>query len=197
MNKLEKRIKRFDEIVKEIENKGYVMNFQKIALTKINIISLIILLGSGCIFLFIDYLLYGSLNIDFSFQKYFIFLAGVIICLVIHEGIHGLTAMIVGKVSFCDLEFGMMKGNPYCYVCSQLSKQQYLCFSLMPTFILGICMAVIGIVLHHFWLILLAVFNLSGGAGDLCVSYQLITQDCEFVMDHPYEVGFVYFEKKK
>lgn len=197
MKKLEHRINKFNELVEAINNDGYKMNFQKLSLTKINIISFLLLVIGGCLFLLIDRSLNGPIDVDFSFQKYFIFLIFVVLCLVIHEGIHGLTAMIIGKVPFHCIEFGIMKGNPYCYICSWLSKSQYLFFSLMPAIILGIGIGILGIILHDFWIILLAVFNLAGGAGDLLVSYQLVHQDCKFVMDHPYEIGFVYFEKEK
>lgn len=197
MNKLDMRKDKFDGIVHHINEKGYVMKFQPLSMKKINIIAFILLLGYGALLILIDILFYGSLNINFSFQKYWIFLAIVIACLVVHEGIHALTAMIVGKVPFRDIEFGMIKGNPYCYVCAQLSKQHYFLFSLMPTIFLGIILGIIGLILHDFWIILLASFNFSSGAGDLCVSYQLWKQDCEFVMDHPSKIGFVYFEKAK
>ncbi len=196
MDRLEKRKEIFNHIVEDIEKTGYVMKHNKIDLMKMNIFSLILMIIYGSIVFSIQIFFHG-LTIDFTFQNYILFLMGLMVSIIVHEGIHALTAHIVSKVPFHQIEFGIMKGNPYCYVCAKVTKKQYLFFVLMPTIVLGIGMSIIGLLMSNFWVLLLAILNFASGAGDICVAYQLVNQECEFVIDHPTDVGYVYFEKKE
>ena len=71
----------------------------------------------------------------------------------------------------------------------------------MPTLVLGVLIAVVGILTNSFWVILLSVFNIWGGGGDFNIIIRLLRYNTKgkdvIFMDHPTEVGLVAFEKEK
>ncbi len=73
--------------------------------------------------------------------------------------------------------------------------------SVMPTLVLGVLIAVVGILTNSFWVILLSVFNIWGGGGDFNIIIRLLRYNTKgkdvIFMDHPTEVGLVAFEKEK
>ncbi len=69
----------------------------------------------------------------------------------------------------------------------------------MPTLVLGGAVAVIGVLTNQFLLLFLAEIMIFSGGGDFLIILKILlyrTDKKEILYcDHPYECGFVVFEK--
>ena len=126
----------------------------------------------------------------------------LMLCLVIlHELIHGITWGIFAKNHFHSIDFGIIWSSltPYCTCSEPLKKLEYLLGTAMPTLILGGGVAVIAVMADQFLLFLLAEVMILSGGGDFLIILKILlyrTDKKESVYcDHPYEIGFVVFEK--
>ena len=69
----------------------------------------------------------------------------------------------------------------------------------MPTLVLGAGLTIAAAALHQNWLFLLAEIMILGGGGDFLILLRLFryrpSSPDVLCLDHPYECGFVAFEK--
>ena len=72
---------------------------------------------------------------------------------------------------------------------------------MMPMTILGVVLGIISIFVGYFPLLMVALIQTIGGAGDILISAMLLmrkTKDKDVVLlDHPTKIGLVAFEKEK
>ena len=78
-----------------------------------------------------------------------IFVIAILLLVVVHELIHGITWSVFTEHHFGDIEFGFMKEylTPYCTCKCPLSKGKYIIGALMPLIILGIIPMAAGIIM--------------------------------------------------
>ena len=86
-----------------------------------------------------------------------------------------------------------------CTCNAPLKRWQYVLGAAMPTLVLGIGLTAAAAVLHQNALFLLAEIMILGGGGDCLIilhmlRYRPAAPDV-LCLDHPYECGFVAFEK--
>ena len=138
---------------------------------------------------------------------YFAVLAGIIavtlVLTVLHEKIHGWFWTIGAENGAKDIEFGFQKETltPYCTCTSPLSKSIYILGSMMPMTILGVILGVVSIFVGFFPLLVVAIIQIIGGAGDILISVMLLMRKTKgkdvVLLDHPTKIGLVSFEKEK
>ncbi len=132
----------------------------------------------------------------------FMYLAAIIILIVLHELLHGITWAVFAKNHFRSIDFGVSWKmiTPYCTCSEPLKKWQYLLGSAMPTLILGYGLTAVAAACSSFPLLVLAVLMIFGGGGDIFIILKMLmfVPEAEDVVyyDHPYECGVVAFIKK-
>lgn len=138
---------------------------------------------------------------------YFAALAGIIVVTlvltILHEKIHGWFWTIGAENGAKDIEFGFQKETltPYCTCTSPLSKSIYILGSMMPMTILGVILGVVSVFVGFFPLLVVAIIQIIGGAGDILISVMLLMRKTKgkdvVLLDHPTKIGLVSFEKEK
>ena len=204
-----KRQALFDENEKKLLAKGYKRHDLLISVLKANVVGLLLTLP------FIGLLIAGYIlrngvpNYDEVLMNnpglYFGVLGGIIavtlILSVVHEKIHGWFWSIGAENGSKDIEFGFQKENltPYCTCKSPLSKTIYILGSMMPMTILGIVLGIVAVFTGFLPLLIVAVLQTMGGAGDILISSMLLFYKTNgkdvILIDHPTKIGRVVFEK--
>ncbi len=126
----------------------------------------------------------------------------LILCLIIlHELIHGITWSFFAKNHFHSIDFGIIWSSisPYCTCSEPLKKWQYLLGTAMPAFVLGGGAAAAAVMTNQLLLFFLAEYMILSGGGDFLIILKSILYHTDkqeiLYCDHPYECGFVIFEK--
>ena len=120
---------------------------------------------------------------------------------ILHELIHGVTWGIFAMNHFHSIDFGIIWSSfsPYCTCSEPLKKWQYLLGTAMPTLVLGGGVAVVSVMANQLLLFFLAEFMIISGGGDFLIILKSMLYRTDkkenMYCDHPYECGFVVFEK--
>lgn len=153
-------------------------------------------------FAFWIYYKVNGFDLDCLSWGFFVVLLMLILCLsILHELIHGITWSIFAKNHFHSIDFGFIWSSfsPYCTCSEPLEKWQYLLGTAMPTLVLSGGAAVVSVMTNQLLLFILAEFMIISGGGDFLIIlksmlYHTDKQESVYC-DHPYECGFVVFEK--
>ena len=128
-----------------------------------------------------------------------VFFIGMVIGVVVHELIHGITWAIFAKRGWRSISFGVMWKllTPYCHCDEPLSKVGYMAGGLMPCIILGIIPSVVALFTGHLVVLLWGIFFIAGAAGDIWMIWLLSKEKAGcMVLDHPSEAGFYIMDKE-
>ncbi len=127
----------------------------------------------------------------------------LLVLIVLHEGIHGLTWGCFAPSRLRAIEFGVIWKAlmPYCTCAEPLTKRQYLLGCLMPTLVLGFGLSAAAAALGSPCLFSLSAIMILSGGGDVLIAWKLLLHrapDAEVrYLDHPYECGLVAFERPR
>lgn len=200
----EKELKRkddFEKINSEMQQKGYEMKNIIINTQQAKLLCLLITLPCIALAFWIYYNVNGF-NLDCLSLGFVAALIVLILCLtILHELIHGITWGIFAQNHFHSIDFGIIWSSfsPYCTCSEPLKKWQYLFGVAMPTLVLGGAVAVVSVMTNQLLLFFLAEYMILSGGGDFLIILKSMlyhTDRKESVYcDHPYEAGFVVFEK--
>ena len=130
-----------------------------------------------------------------------LFVITLVVLVVVHELIHGLTWSIFAQDHFKSIEFGFMKeyATPYCTCTVPLKKGAYIAGALMPLIILGIMPAVIAIFIGSFFLLAIGFVMIMAAGGDIMIVLKLLGYKSDaadvLIYDHPTQAGSVIFER--
>ena len=199
--KEQKRVKEFNEKSELLQSQGYIKKEVTVSVVTGNVMAFVIMLPPILVILFLFYLTGGSFYFP-TLPEYFILLALAIVSMPIHEFIHGITWGRFAENGMKDIEYGVIWEmiTPYCTCKAPLKKHEYILGSMMPAVVLGMVVAVVGICINSFFLVLLGCYNVFGGGGDFNIIFRLLRYKTEnkdvIFMDHPTELGFVAFEKE-
>lgn len=200
----QKRKEDFERICGEMEQKGYLKRDLTVGILQANVMAVIIMLP----FVVAAFGVYGIFNtagsVDFSFslRGILVFFAALLLLIVLHEVIHGLTWGIFAKGHRKAIAFGFIWRmlTPYCTCSEPLMKWQYVTGAVMPTLVLGFVPAGIAAVMGNFWLLALSAVMILSGGGDFFIVLKMLLHRHPHTevlyYDHPYECGVVAFEKK-
>ena len=200
----EKELKRkndFEKFNSEMQQKGYKMKNIIINTQQAKPLCLLIMLPFMALVFWIYYNVNGF-NLDCLSWGFLVVLLMLVLCLsILHELIHGITWSIFAKNHFHSIDFGFIWSSfsPYCTCSEPLKKWQYLLGTAMPTLVLGGGAAVVSVMTNQLLLFILAEFMIISGGGDFLIIlksmlYHTDKQESVYC-DHPYECGFVVFEK--
>ncbi|MBD0403711.1 DUF3267 domain-containing protein [Flammeovirga sp. EKP202] len=120
----------------------------------------------------------------------------LILGIVVHELIHGISWAIFAKKGFKSIKFGVLWKalTPYCHCKEPLYVRQYIIGAITPALFLGILPSLVAIMIGDFGLLLFGMFFTMAAGGDFLV-INLIRKEnsSDLVQDHPSEAGcYIY-----
>lgn len=173
-----------------------------------NIFGLLILIPIVLIFGLPYYLLYnkeidfknimdGLVLQDIAYGGLYVF-GAIILGIVVHELIHGITWARFAKNGFKSIKFGVLWKmlTPYCHCKEPLNVSQYMIGAIMPAIILGFIPSILAIFIGNLGLLIFGMFFTLAAGGDFLI-INLIRKENkdDLVQDHPSEAGCYIYRK--
>ncbi len=198
----QRRLSAYEELSAAYMAQGYRRTELTVGIVAANIFALICGLPVIIISVILFVLLHpGKPPFLDSLPQMILLLVVMLVLVVVHELVHGITWSLFAEHHWKDIEFGFMKEylTPYCTCACPLDKGHYILGALMPLILLGLIPLVIAIIAGSaFWLYLGIIMTLSAG-GDIMIVINLLrykSQAKEIVyIDHPTQAGGVIFER--
>ena len=188
---------------------GYVKEERFIDLYKANIFALFLFIPIILLYTLPFYLIWGRNENPFVFIKNILEITSlssallgvlvVIIGVVVHELIHGITWSCYTKNGFRSIKFGVLMKmlTPYCHCKEPLRVRQYIIGALMPSIILGIIPIMYAWYSGNIHILLFAIFFTVSAAGDFMIVQLIWREDMRsLVLDHPSEAGCFIYKKE-
>jgi hypothetical protein len=122
----------------------------------------------------------------------------IIIGLLLHELIHGITWAIFIKNGFKSIKFGILWKmlTPYCHCKEPLIIKHYILGAITPAIILGFIPSILALILGDFELLLFGILFIMSAGGDFLVINLLWKENSDdVVQDHPSEAGCMIYRK--
>jgi len=194
--------------MKDLEN--YKKEKLTVDLVWANIFGLLILIPIVLIFGLPYYLLYNE-EIDlintldvFAPQNILngglYFFGTLILGIVVHELIHGITWARFAKNGFKSIKFGVLWKmlTPYCHCKEPLTVNQYIIGAIAPAIVLGFIPSILAIFIGNLGLLIFGMFFTMVAGGDFLI-INLIRKENkdDLVQDHPSEAGCFIYRKKE
>ena len=193
----QKRIDFYEVQREKMLAEGYREQVGVISITKANVMAFITA-GPFALMAIVLYILKHSwISFLFFTDSLFYFWILVLICIPIHELIHGIAWSFFCKEGWKSIGFGVMWEylTPYCHCKEPLSFKGYICGGLAPFMVLGIGGLILALINESPLLLYLSVFNILSAGGDTTIALMLFKHTRAKILDHPTECGFVAFEK--
>lgn len=197
----QKRKSAFEATCAEMARAGYRQKDFLIGILQANTLSVLLMLPFLALALWIYAPFIPAGGSFFLDAQFFLLFLAILVLLVVHECIHGLTWGLFAPSHFASISFGVIWKalTPYCTCNAPLKRWQYALGAAMPTLVLGIGLTAAAAALHQNWLFLLAEIMILGGGGDFLILLHMFryrpASGEVLCLDHPYECGFVVFEK--
>ncbi len=194
-----RRLEKYEEISREMEEKGYQRSELLISIGKANLYVMLAffpVFGLG-IFAF---LMAGHMD-SFLEINSILFLIFIVVLTVVHELLHGLGWSLFTEHRFKDIEFGFMKESltPYCTCKLPLKKGEYIIGCLLPLFALGILPFLFSLYNGSFLLLCLSLVMILSAGGDVMIFILLMRHRQKgsvlLCLDHPTSAGLAVFER--
>jgi hypothetical protein len=190
---------------------GYSMEKRTIDLVRANVYGVAILVPITLVFGLPYYLVWGNpfaperlraLAASMPGSSPIILMLAVVAMLVLgivlHELIHGLTWSIFTRNGFRSVKFGILKEmlTPYCHCKEPLKVKHYILGALMPAVVLGAIPAIAAILVGSVGLLAFGIFFTMAACGDFLIVNLLRKESRNsLVLDHPSEAGCYIFKK--
>ncbi len=196
-----RRLAHFDELCTSLQAQGYRKVDLTIDVKKATVITLVATVPLLVLYFVLFVWLNPNARIGMdSFEALLLFVA-LIVLVVVHELVHGITWSLFSEHGMKDIEFGVMRNtlSPYCTCSSALPRDKYLIGALMPLVLLGIIPSIVALATGSFWLLILGLIMTTSAGGDVMIVAKLLaykTNAAEVLWyDHPTEGGGVLFER--
>ena len=198
-----RRLAHFEQVRETLIQDGYTVKELTIGIVKANVYAILMALPL-CLFTVIPFILVNRGKLYFAGNPLItsvLFVITLVVLVVVHELIHGLTWSIFAQDHFKSIEFGFMKeyATPYCTCTVPLKKGAYIAGALMPLIILGIMPAVIAIFTGSFFLLAIGFVMILTAGGDIMIVLKLLGYKSDaadvLIYDHPTQAGSVIFER--
>lgn len=162
---------------------------------------LVIVLGIPFIFLHINKFstYFSNFNMLSFLKDGALFLLFIIIGIVLHELIHGLTWVLFVKERFRAIRFGIMWEylTPYCHCNVPLRLKHYIVGALMPAIILGVVPTIYAFFSGNIILFWLGIYFTVAASGDFLITYLLKDENSNsYVVDHDSLPGCTVYRLK-
>ena len=122
----------------------------------------------------------------------------LILGIILHELIHGITWAKYAKKGYKSIKFGVMWKmlTPYCHCTEALNVKQYIIGAITPAIIMGFVPCLISITTGNLGLLFFGMFFTMAAGGDFLI-INLIRKEnsTDLVQDHPTEAGCYIYRK--
>lgn len=173
---------------------GYVAEKKTISILWANLLAVVLFAVVAVAGWAIMYSLWD--NLHFGGIDSLIFLVGIVLGLVVHELVHGVTWLLLLKKGFSHLSFGLMTGAVYCHIDVPMDKRKYAIGALMPLLLVGVVPWVAAILSGCLTWMLVGAVMISGAIGDIMIVWTLRSEPAStLVYDHPSEAGCYVYHK--
>ena len=173
---------------------GYVAEKKTISILWANLLAVVLFAVVAVAGWAIMYSLWD--NLHFGGIDSLIFLVGIVLGLVVHELVHGVTWLLLLKKGFSHLSFGLMTGAVYCHIDVPMDKRKYVIGALMPLLLVGVVPWVAAILSGSLTWMLVGAVMISGAIGDIMIVWTLRSEPAStLVYDHPSEIGCYVYHK--
>jgi hypothetical protein len=174
-----------------------------LSMAKANLLSLpFFACGIAMFFLFVW--LHGMGPVKGGFQRFFElqwFLPTVILGVIAHEIIHGLTWKILVQIPNHQIKYGFQFKTltPYAHCKVPIPISPYRWGAAMPLLLLGITPYIFSLLFANGWLLFFGIFFTVAAAGDMLILWLLRgAPNDALVEDHPANAGcYVYSKGEK
>ncbi len=194
------RMERYELLGAELESRGYRRSELTVGLVHANVVALLLglplMLIGGAAFLAVN------LSRGISFEgNWPLLMLSVLVLVVVHELIHGITWGLFAERHWRDIEFGFIVQylTPYCTCTCPLPKGAYITGALMPLVVLGIVPTLLAIASGSLSLLLVGIVMCYSAGGDLLIVRELLRHKANgqemLIYDHPTQAGAVVFER--
>lgn len=194
-----RRKQAFEMMEAQMKEQGYQTKELKISALRANVLAIVISAPFWIAALILFIIIHGNpFSQDYSVL---LFVLAMIIGIVIHELIHGLTWAMFTEKGWKSIEFGIVWQylSPYCTCNEPMKKGPMILAAIMPTIVLGFLPAVLGIITGKWVIMLFAIILIMGGGGDMMIIRNILKYRSKgkevLFLDHPYEIGTFVFEK--
>lgn len=175
---------------------GYVAEKRTISLLWANILSIGIIVVLLAVGIFLMHILWPDTQFIIPQSRLLILLILIVVGIVVHELIHGITWIIATHKDFSHLSFGIMKMSPYCHIDVPMQKRQYVVGALMPMLLLGVLPAILALAIGSWFWLLIGILFITAAAGDLMIVWVIRKEPNDtLVYDHPSEGGCYVYHK--
>ena len=175
---------------------GYVAEQKTISLVWGNVLAVLLIALAASVGFALMYVLWGGIH--FNPMGMLLFSAGMLIGIVVHELVHGITWLVMLKKSFSHLSFGFMKGCAYCHIDVPMEKRSSVVGALMPLLLTGLLPWLAGIVANSWVWMMIGAVMIGGAAGDIMIVRALRHEaSSTLVYDHPSDIGCYVYHKEQ
>jgi len=196
----QRRLDHFNEVGDALVAQGYTRTDLQINMVTANVVSIVgaVALLALCIVAFS--FIHPEVDLASGYSL-IVLLAALVVLIVVHELIHGLTWSRFTPNGFKDVEFGVMWNAlaPYCACNAPLKKGPYILGAMMPLVTLGIIPLVVAFCIGSVPLLYIGALMVVGATGDILIVLKLLghksTATDVLLYDHPTEGGSVIFER--
>lgn len=198
-----RRKESYNKICDEMEQLGYQKKDFTIGVVLANILAVIIMLPFVIAVGWLYYMVNPADSGEFSLTGSIIWFLIFFLLIVLHEVIHGLTWGLFAKNHLNSISFGIIWKflTPYCTCSEPLKKWQYALGGAMPTLILGFILSIVAVIFKRFEMLMMSELMILAGGGDFFILLKMFLYRPHnkevLYYDHPYECGFVVFEKNR
>ncbi len=118
------------------------------------------------------------------------FLPLLLFSIVVHELLHGLGFVLLGRVSRREIKFGVKWGVAYAHCKVPLSARAYRATTALPGLVLGLVPGLLGLAEGNAWLTMYGAIMSVAALGDVLILWLLRSVPGEArVLDHPSAPG--------
>lgn len=131
-------------------------------------------------------------DIEESHMAAGLFIPLLVVSIVVHELIHGLTWMVVGKLQWKDIKYGFIwqAMMPYAHSKKPLNKRGYQWGAAMPGLILGVLPYLLGLCFGLSDVANLGMIMTICAGGDAWILWIIRKEPIDaFIIDHPSKAG--------
>ncbi|ATP55170.1 hypothetical protein CPT03_01155 [Pedobacter ginsengisoli] len=186
---------------------GYKMEEMTIDAAKAQITSIVYFIPFVILFCPLYYFLWGDGTLDL-FKNLFpkemnglltsaIMILVILIGIVLHELIHGITWCLFAKERFKSIKFGVIwkAVTPYCHCKEPLKIKHYILGAIMPAILLGIIPVILALITGNIQLFAFGMFFTMAAGGDFMMINMIRKLDMEtLVQDHPSKIGCIVYK---
>lgn len=201
----QKMIENYEKQKQQFTEEGYEERQETISVVKANVMAFVtagpfVIIGLILWFLTRPLLREGSFTMGYN-ALLFLFL--FLICIIVHELLHGVGWCFWTQKRWKSIYLGMMWEylTPYCHCKEPLKPGQYLFGGLTPFAVLGVGVYLLALVSGSTLLLILSLANILAAGGDTTIACMLFKylryeKNC-YILDHPTDCGFAAFVKTK